>query len=113
MGRLLQIRVSAWTFSEDEVRKSWPSLWKLAWQDSDAIPKKGVLELAKAVFDAVRAGLIPKDKADKLRAKADEAEDLRFEIEGALAARDPKGADRLSYQLEDRLDELEDIAVNF
>lgn len=114
MGRLLQIRVSAWTFSEAEVEEAWPSLWGLVWgEGGDAIPKKGVLELAQAVFDAVRAGLIDDDKADPLRQLADQAENLRFKIEDALAARQPAEADRLTYDLEDCLDALEDIAKDF
>ncbi|MBC18592.1 MAG: hypothetical protein CL942_16265 [Desulfovibrio sp.] len=113
MGKLLQIRVSAWTFSEDEVEKTWPRLWKLIWEDGDAIPKKGVMELAQAAFDAVRAGLLPEEQAKKMREKADQAEDLRLKLETALADRNPKEADALSYRLEDCLDELEDIASNF
>lgn len=113
MGKYLQIRVSAWTFSEDDVEKAWPALWGLVWgEGGDAIPKKGVLELAQAVFDGVRAGLIPKEKAEKLREKAELAEELRFQIEEALAAREPKQADRLTYDLEDCLDALQDIAAN-
>ena len=114
MGKVLQVRVSAWTFSEDEVEKAWPSLWKLVWgEGGDAIPKKGVLELAQAVFDAVRAGLISDDKADSLREGAEKVEDLRFKIEAALSAWQPKDADKLIYELEDGLDALEDIAAKF
>lgn len=64
-------------------------------------------------LDAVRAGLIPSDQATPLKEKAEEAEDLRLKIESALAARDPRGADKLTYELEDCLDELEDIAAKF
>ena len=64
MGTVLQIRVSAETFSEDEVRRKWPALWSLVWEDGgDAVPRKGVLELVQAVFNAVRAGLVDSDKA--------------------------------------------------
>lgn len=114
MGKVLQIRVSAWTFDEDEVEKNWPSLWKLIWgEGGDAVPKKGVIELAQAVFDAVRAGLIPENQADPLREGAEKVENLRFQIEEALNAWQPKEADKLIYQLEDGLDALEDIAANF
>ncbi|MBG0789864.1 MAG: hypothetical protein H0S80_05125 [Desulfovibrionaceae bacterium] len=114
MGRYLQIRVSAWTFSEDEVEKAWPSLWKLVWGDGgDAVPKKGVMELALAVFDAVRAGLVEPRVAEALKDKADEADRLYHAIGKALAARDPQKADRLSYELEDCLEALEDIARKF
>jgi len=114
MGKILQVRVSAWTFSEEEVEKAWPLLWKLVWgEGGDAIPKKGVIELSQAVFDAVRAGLIPREQADALRNGAEKVEELRFKIEGALSSWQPKEADRLIYELEDGLDVLEDIAAKF
>ncbi len=114
MGKVLQVRVSAWTFSEDEVKKTWPLLWKLVWgEGGDAIPKKGVIELAQAVFDAVRAGLIPDNEADPLRDGAENVEALRFKIEDALSSWQPKDADKLIYELEDGLDALEDIVAKF
>lgn len=113
MGRLLQVRVSAWTYSEDEVRKTWPSLWKLAWQDSDAIPRKGVMELADAIFDAVRAGLIPDDQAKALKENAEKADTLRQAIEKALGEWKPGEADKRIYELEDTMDALEDTAAKF
>ncbi len=113
MGKVLQIRVSA-TSHDADVEKTWKALWKLVWgEGGDAVPKKGVLELAQAVFDAVRAGLIDSDKADVLREKAEQAEELRFKVQDALAARNPAEADRLSYEIEDCLDDLEDIASKF
>ena len=114
MGKLLQVRVSVSTFSEDEVMETWPSLWKLVWgEGGDAIPKKGAMELAAAVFDGVRAGLYDKNLSQALRRGADEADRVRLEIEDALAARNPQKADRLTYDLEDALDELEDILGDF
>lgn len=114
MGRFLQIRVQAATVSEDDVAKEWPSLYALVWgEGGESIPKKGVLELAQAVFDGVRAGLIEKDKADKLKEQAEKVEDLRFKMVDALNARDPQTADKLSYEIEDCLESLEDIASNF
>ncbi len=114
MGQFLQIRVSAWTYSEGEVEKAFPKLWKLVWEEGgDAIPKKGVLELAQAVFDAVRAGLLCDAAVEALKEKAEVVEDLRLQIEKALAARDPQGADKLSYEIEDCLEALEDIAKKF
>lgn len=114
MGKILQIRVSAWTYSEEEVEQTWPALWKLIWgEGGDAVPVKGVLELAGATYDAVRAGLIDKDKADALRHKADEADRLKHAIEKALADRQPGEADRLSYEIEDCLGALEDIVRKF
>ena len=113
MGKVLQVRVTASTYNDSDVEKAWPSLWKLVWQEPAVIPKKGVLELAGAVYDAVRAGLIPDDKAKALKAKADKGDELRHAIEKALNDWKPAEADKIIYQLEDTLDELEDIASKF
>lgn len=114
MGTVLQIRVQAVTFSEDEARRKWPALWELVWGDGgEAIPKKGVVELALAVYNAVRAGLIDSAKADALRDGAEALEALRFQLQDALAARNPQDADKLSYRIEDGLTDLEDIAAKF
>jgi len=114
MGKLLQVRVTAWTFSEDEVEKTWPALWKLVWgEGGDAIPKKGVLELAQAVYNAVRAGLVTDAQVDALKDGAETVEDLRFKIGDALGDWQPREADKLIYRLEDELDALEDIAKKF
>lgn len=114
MGKVLQVRVTAWTYSEDEVRQAWPALWKLIWgEGGDAVPVKGVLELAEAVFDAVRLGLVSKDQGQALRDRAEQAEALRLKFQDALAARQPAEADAIAYQLEDCLDALEDIVGKF
>lgn len=113
MGRFLQVRVSAVTFSEDEVEKNYKSLWNLAWQDPSIIPKKGVMELAHAIYDGVRGGLIEADRRDKLQDKAEEVEKLRLDLVEAINSRDPQTADKLTYALEDCLEALEDIAANF
>lgn len=114
MGKCLQIRVSAWTFSEDEVEKTWPNLWKLIWDESGhAIPKKGVLELVRDTYDAARVGLIDSKAAEALKEKSEEADKLSHDLEQALNDRNPKEADKLSYEIEDCLDALEDIARKF
>lgn len=113
MGKVLQVRVSAWTYDEDEVRKTWPSLYKLVWEDAEALRKKGVMELALAVFNAVQGELIPEEQAQALKAGADKVDELRLEIETKLGEWKPKEADKLIYQLEDELDALEDIAAKF
>ncbi|NDV18736.1 hypothetical protein GO013_04790 [Pseudodesulfovibrio sp. JC047] len=113
MGKLLQVRVIAWTVSESDVEKAFPSLWKLVWQDPQVIQKKGVLELTGAVFDAVRVGLIDADKAAALKDGAEKAEGIRLDIEKRLGEWKPGEADKLIYQLEDLLESLEEIASQF
>ena len=43
MGRILQIRVSAWTYDEDEVLQAWPKLCALVWSRH----QMGVIGLAE------------------------------------------------------------------
>lgn len=57
MGHVLQVRVYAYTYDEDDVRKAWPKLWKLAFEEH--VPgflheQKGVLELIRALDEVVR-----------------------------------------------------------
>lgn len=114
MGKVLQIRVSAWTYDEGEVRKKWPSLWKLVWEESGPLMRqKGVVDLAKGVYDAVRAGLIPDAQARALRPEAENLEKIRLRLEDALGAWKAREADTLTYSLEDSLDALEDTAGKF
>ena len=50
MGKLLQIRVSAWTYREEDVVRAWPALTALAWpRPQYPDEKRGVLELVTAL----------------------------------------------------------------
>ncbi|WP_147821796.1 hypothetical protein [Salidesulfovibrio onnuriiensis] len=111
MGRILQIRVSASTFDEKDVEKAWPALNKLVWEKGEFMnPARGVMELAHAAFTAVDAALLPPEQADTLEEGARRAEDIRRRMETALGEWDARTADKLSYELEDALDELEQTA---
>ena len=45
MGKLLQIRVSAWTYREEDVVRAWPALTALAWpRPQYPDEKRGVLD---------------------------------------------------------------------
>lgn len=111
MGRLLQIRVSASTFREEDVLQAWPRLAALVWPEGPVGPEGcGVLQLAGALDDACNfAGwkeTLRKDLGPGI-ARARATKDL---LEGALAAWDPREANRLSDVLEATLDELETLA---
>ena len=58
MGKILQIRVGAWTYNEDEVVAAWPRLSALVWSELDRWGpqgmKRGVTELAEYLPDALR-----------------------------------------------------------
>lgn len=112
MGRILQIRVTAWTYDEDEVNRAWPRLTALVWAERDrwvpAGARHGVLELAKALPDAARFGHWPESTRQALRDGIDKAYGLSIRLEAALADWQPSLANRLSDELEDALTSLEE-----
>lgn len=118
MGRLLQVRLSAYTYDIEDVRKAWPSLCQTVWPDDKAIKAlrisdiaggRGVLDLVKALEvaleyepwpDAVKQVLSPLIKS--ARRKTDE-------LSAALADWNSKAANRATDELEAVLDELEQL----
>lgn len=108
MGRFLQIRVTATTFDPAEVERAWPRLWALAWPETGSpAGGRGVLELVAAVSDRVRFGDLDGAARERIADKAARAAALGEAIDKALSDRDAAGADKLSYDLEDALGELD------
>ena len=108
MGKLLQIRVSAWTYDEDAVLRAWPKLAQLAWP-RPLYPgeKRGVLELAGALANGLNFEDWGKTLPDTLQQKIHSAGALKEALEQALSNWEPRDANRLSDQLEDTLSALE------
>lgn len=122
MPRFLFIRVSASTYDEKDVPKTWPMLYATVWPDKDLegvdSPKKlarklapsrekGVLELSDAFVEHVRFAEIGASARTALKTHADKLEGLRKELDEALGNRDVKKADALCASLEDALDDAE------
>ena len=116
MGRILQIRVSAWTYDEEEVLQAWPKLCTLVWSELDrwgpANMKRGVTELAGYLPDALRFADIPEAVKKSLRPGVQKVADVLEEMRLALADWDPRKANKLSDQLEEALFQLEKEAPN-
>ena len=114
MGKILQIRVGAWTYNEDEVIAAWPKLSALVWSELDrwgpSGMKRGVTELAEHLPDSLRFADIPKDTRKLLEPGARKVADLLAAMRSALADWDPRRANALSNELEDALTELEKLA---
>lgn len=111
MGKVLQIRVSAWTYNEDDVQRTWAGLSALAWpQPARPGEKRGVLELVTALENGLAFEDWSKGVADRLRQGITQAGDIRIRLEQALADWDPREANRLSDVLEDTLSLLEEQA---
>ena len=111
MGRILQIRVSAWTYDEDEVLQAWPKLCALVWSQLDqwgpAGMKRGVTELAGYLLDALRFSDLPEDVKKAMRPGAEKVAAVLESMRKALADWDPRKANTLSDELEEALVELE------
>ena len=111
MGRILQIRVSAWTYDEDEVLQAWPKLCAFVWSQLDqwgpAGMKRGVTELAGYLPDALRFSELPDDVKRALLPGVKNVAAILEDMRKALADWDPRKANTLSDALEEALSELE------
>jgi len=122
MPRILFLRVSACTYDEKDVPRTWPMLFAAVWPDEDLADidsarklarklaparEKGVLELARALPELVRFGELDDRKKTVLRPFADILESLHVKLDAALGDRDVKTAETLCTALEDTLDEAE------
>ncbi len=107
MGKILQIRVSAWTYDEGEVERAWPRLTELA----AAVPLKhaklGVMELVESLDDGLRFMDWPKELKNSIAPGIERAVAVKHQLEGALGDWDPRRANSLSDSLEDILDATE------
>lgn len=111
MGKVLQIRVSAYTYNQDDVQKMWKNLYALAWhQPPISGEKRGVFELVTSLADGLAFEDWSKSMVKALRPGIERAENLKHQLEQALADWDPRTANRLSDELEDSLSDLEDLA---
>jgi hypothetical protein len=113
MGRYLQIRVLAETPDRHDIERAWPRLVAMAFDSpwSEPRAKGGVLELTQILYEKARLGNWP-DDWQALGEDIEAAWRVKERLEQALADRDPQRADRLSYELEDALAELEKTAPN-
>lgn len=107
MGRILQIRVSAYTFNPQEVEKAWPTLFEIAFGQDQKVNHPGVFELITRLKEKILFEEIQKEIEEVLEPKLKEISLLQKKVEEALANWEPKEANQLSYQLEDKLDNLE------
>ncbi len=124
MPRVLFIRVSAATYDEKDVPKTWPALYAAIWPDAqereaDSVaklarslapsPKRGVLELAGAFAEHARFGRLPEQSRAALASAAERLEVLLQDLEAALGNRDVHKAEKLCTAIEDTLDEAESV----
>ena len=105
MGNLLQIRVSAWTYREEDVVRAWPALTALAWpRPQYPDEKRGVLELVTALENGLSFEDWPQAVAEGLREGIGRAAAVKKDLEEA------RKANELSETLEEELATLNERA---
>ena len=104
MGKILQIRVSAWTYDEGELERAWPRLADLAFSVPLKRNRQGVLEMIEALDDGLRFMDWPEACKASLKPHLEHISSLKARLEGALADWDPRRANSLSDEIEDALD---------
>lgn len=111
MGRVLQVRVWATTYNDDDVLREWPRLHKLAWpvESPVYVAKQGVLEMVDTLVDAHRFADWPDDIRELTGEGLRQLAALRVQLDAALADWDPKTANRLTDQIEDLLTGIEKV----
>ena len=107
MGKILQIRVSAWTYDEADVEEALPRLAELAFSVPLKHPKRGVLEMVTALDDGLRFMDWPASLTESIAPGLKRVVAIKDQLEGALADWDPRRANSLSNELEDALDAVE------
>ncbi len=113
MGDLLVVRVNATTFEDDAVKKRYPSLHKLAWPEHDnyipASQRFGIIELIKTLEEAVEYALWSDKTKNLLSPLIGEISSLQKIFQKHILSWEPKEANTLSFQIEEKLDELEKL----
>lgn len=133
MGKILNIRVMAQTYNENDVAKAWPRLASLAWPEwsaklgleaiDDSLPgystgesvvekalgarKHGVMELAGALPDLLNFSDLPDNILNALAEPVARADKARRGIDAALGDWDVKTAAALTFELEEALSAAE------
>ncbi|WP_027187484.1 hypothetical protein [Desulfovibrio cuneatus] len=120
MGKILFIRVSAITYREEDVPKTWPALYALAYPDegftiagknkrSQPAPtqNRGVLELAARLEDLFQFGELEETQRKALDTGLPPVRTAVAALEAALAERNAQTAFQLTDTIEEALSLLE------
>jgi len=110
MGKVLQIRVMAYTYSPEDVERTWPKLALLVWEELPSGPPekdRGVFELVQALQNGLAFEDWDEDVKKRLDPGIMNIVALRDKLEAALADWNATEANKLSDKLEDALTELE------
>ena len=115
MGKVLQVRVYAYTYDEEDVRKAWPLLWRLAFVETKPgfpFETKGVLELVRALDDLYQFGVLPEATRAALASGLPLVVKGVEDLQRRLADWNPQAANQATDQIEEGLGELEKQVAN-
>ena len=115
MGKILQIRVYAYTYNEEDVRKTWPRLWSLAFEETKpGFPYEmaGVLELVRALDDLYQFGVVPEAVRTVFASGLPRVVKAVEDLQRHLADWNPQAANQASDRIEEGLGELERQVAN-
>ncbi len=120
MSKLLFIRVIAVTYREEDVPKTWPALYALAYPDEgftiagknknsqpDPTENRGVLELAARLEDLFQFGELENAQRNALETGLPPVRTAVAALEAALAERNAQTAFQLTDTIEEALSLLE------
>lgn len=107
MGKVVQIRVIAVTWNEDLIEDYWPRVARLAFSVPIKLANHGVLEMVRALSEGLEFEDWSEARKQAMGPGIRKAEQIRVDLEKALADWEPRKANELSNRLEDALDELE------
>ncbi|ACU88451.1 hypothetical protein [Desulfomicrobium baculatum] len=115
MGKVLQVRVYAYTYNEEDVRKTWPRLWSLAFEETKpGFPYEmaGVLELVRALDDLYQFGVMPEAFRAVVASGLPKVVKAVEDLQRHLADWNPQAANQASDRIEEGLGELERQVAN-
>ena len=104
MGEILQIRVTAQTFTPEKARKRWNKLFTLAEKQDNL---KHILSLVERLQDIFRFEKIQTESKRTFQKGLEAVINAKENLTEYLANRNPHETDKASYALEDALDNLE------
>lgn len=113
MGNILLVKVTATTFDEKEVKKRYPKLSALVWNEKDKyIPASqyyGILDLITSLEQSLQYASWEEEVKSLLSSPIQELSKMKKELDKLILDWKPKEANPLTYSIEEKLDELEKI----
>lgn len=133
MGRILTVRLSAVTYNDEDVFRTWPALCALAWPGQGETrsgvwrpsapsfggpvpPEKktrGVPDLVRDLLEEARFGNWEAGLQDRLKQELADLGTVLAALDKALEDWQPQAANKATDSLEDILDKLEKIVTQY